>query len=39
VALTADERSDLMFGVRIALDSALPAGVWVVIQREAAAPR
>ncbi|HEU4800016.1 MAG TPA: HlyD family efflux transporter periplasmic adaptor subunit [Gemmatimonadales bacterium] len=37
VALTADERSDLMFGVRIALDSALPAGVWVVVRRESAA--
>lgn len=31
VALTADERSDLMFGVRISLDSALPSGMWVVV--------
>ena len=37
VALTASERSDLMFGVRIALDSALPSGVWVVVRPEAAA--
>jgi HlyD family secretion protein len=37
VALTAGERSDLMFGVRIALDSALPSGVWVVVRPEAAA--
>ncbi len=36
VALTADERSDLMFGVRINLDSALPAGVWVEVRPEAA---
>ena len=38
VAHTADERSDLMFGVRIALDSALPAGLWVVVRPEAALP-
>ncbi len=29
VSLTQDERADLLFGVRLALDSALPAGLWV----------
>ena len=32
VSLTQDERADLLFGVRLKLDSALPAGLWTVVR-------
>ncbi|HEU4762831.1 MAG TPA: HlyD family efflux transporter periplasmic adaptor subunit, partial [Gemmatimonadales bacterium] len=32
VSLTQDERADLLFGVRLKLDSALPAGLWAIVQ-------
>jgi hypothetical protein len=31
VALTEDERADLLFGVRLKLQSPLPAGLWTVV--------
>jgi HlyD family secretion protein len=36
VSLTPDERADQLFGARLTLDSALPAGIWVSVSTDVA---